>query len=288
MSVKTIAVIGGDRRIACMIPLLQEKGYRVISYGMQDCPSQKKIMPEELKETVKRADVIIGSIPLFRGESICPQVLLAALEGTENTGGERAGKILFGGVIEQSFKKRAEELGVCCFDFMEEEKIALFNTIATAEGAIAEAICHQETNLHGSRSLVLGYGRCAKVLAQKLKCLDVHVTVCCRSEIQQALAQAFGCEVLLPEKLDLEIESFEYIFNTIPQVILKEALLQKMSHSALIVDLASGKGGVEFEKAKELGVRALHCLGLPGIYAPKSSARIFAEFVLEKIKDQQD
>ena len=46
--------------------------------------------------------------------------------------------------------------------------------------------------LHGSGCLILGYGRCAKVLAEKLKGLSAEVTVCCRSEQQRAAAQASG------------------------------------------------------------------------------------------------
>ena len=36
------------------------------------------------------------------------------------------------------------EKGVSCYDYMEEETIAVKNAVATAEGAIAEAICFSE------------------------------------------------------------------------------------------------------------------------------------------------
>ena len=61
---------------------------------------------------------------------------------------------------------------------MKDESIAVFNAVATAEGAILEAMLHKQTNIHHSRTLVLGYGRCGKVLSEKLKGLSAHVTVC--------------------------------------------------------------------------------------------------------------
>jgi dipicolinate synthase subunit A len=54
---------------------------------------------------------------------------------------------------------------------MKDEKIVILNAIATAEGTIMEAIRSSDQNLHGSNCIELGYGRCAKVLAQKLKAL---------------------------------------------------------------------------------------------------------------------
>ena len=60
---------------------------------------------------------------------------------------------------------------------MKMDDVAIYNAIATAEGAIMEAIKMQPINLHKSRCLVLGYGRCAKVLAAKLKGMDAQVTV---------------------------------------------------------------------------------------------------------------
>ena len=164
---------------------------------------------------------------------------------------------------------------------MKEETIAVFNAVATAEGAIAQAICGKDTNLHGSRALVLGYGRCGRVLCEKLKGLSAHVTVCTRNPEAQAWARAMGMETMdtLSAKREKEkLPLFEYIFNTVPAVILKEEELRKMNREALIIDIASGAGGVDYEAADKFGIKALQCLGLPGRYAAKTSADCLAEF----------
>ena len=60
-------------------------------------------------------------------------------------------------------------------------------------------------------------------------------------------------------------------------------MLKKVRKDALIVDIASGKGGVDYAAAKRCGVRALLCPGLPGKYAPKASAEGMSDFVLRTL-----
>lgn len=51
----------------------------------------------------------------------------------------------------------------------------------TAEGAVAEAISLSPVNLYRSRCLVTGYGRCAAILADRLKGMGARVTVAGRN-----------------------------------------------------------------------------------------------------------
>ena len=56
-----IAVIGGDRRTAFMIPFFQENGYRVISFGIQETDKENADgRAHSLKEALDGADVIVG------------------------------------------------------------------------------------------------------------------------------------------------------------------------------------------------------------------------------------
>ena len=54
------------------------------------------------------------------------------------------------------------------------------NAVATAEGAIAEAVLHSDGTLHGAACLVIGFGRVGLALAQRLRGLSAHVTVAAR------------------------------------------------------------------------------------------------------------
>ena len=65
--------------------------------------------------------------------------------------------------------------------------------------------------------------------------------------------------------------------------MLEEGILGKLPQDALIIDIASGKGGVDYQAAERLGINALHCLGLPGKYAGKISAKKLTEYVRNKL-----
>lgn len=264
MSFKTIAFIGGDRRITYMAPLLKDKGYDVLCYGVP-IPDM-----DSLREAVDPADVVIGGIPFLGEEGWTLDELAGCLH---------SGQMIFGGMLPENFLQQCEESDVLCYDFMREESIVVYNAIATAEGAILEAMHHQETNLHQSNSLVLGYGRCGKVLSEKLKGLSSYVTVCSREKMELSWAEAYGLKTLPMEALKQEIHKYEYIFNTVPCQILKEEILRKVRKDGVIIDIASGEGGVEKEAVENLGLRSFHCLGLPGKYAGRSSARALSDYV---------
>lgn len=272
-----IAVIGGDRRTAYMVSFLMEKGYRVICYKVLDlegCGVKAEAYADTLKQAVESADAIVGGIPLEK-ENILDITELSRLLRKRHT--------VFGGVIPEAFRIECEERGIVCFDFMREESIASFNAIATAEGTVLEALKNKETNIHGSRSLVLGYGRCGKVLAEKLKGLAAKVTVCCRGQAALSMAEAFGMDALPLKLMKERLHEFEYIYNTIPAPILNEEALKKVRKDALIIDIASKPGGVDDKEAKMLDIKAMHCLGLPGKYASMISAAKLADYVADRL-----
>ena len=164
---------------------------------------------------------------------------------------------------------------------MKMDDVAIYNAIATAEGAIVKAMELKPVNLHGSRCLVLGYGRCGKVLAQKLKGMDAEVSVCARSDRARSESEAVGFSSMDFGELSRHILRFDYIFNTVPAVVLKYPELKRLSRDACIIDIASAPGGVDQEAAGKLQVQSYLCPSLPGIYAPKSSGIRLAEKVIK-------
>ena len=81
------------------------------------------------------------------------------------------------------------------------------------------------------------------------------------------------------------IKTYDIIFNTIPALILDEEILSNVKKDALIIDLASKPGGVDFEAAKALGVRVIWALSLPGKVAPVSSGAIIKDTIMNIIKE---
>lgn len=290
-----IAVIGGDKRTAYMVPFFRESGYKVICFGIQETEEAEMEAKHSmeaghsieakhsieadgyagsLREAVDSADVIVGGIPLEK-KGVLDIRELSRLIRKRHT--------IFGGVIPETFRQECGERNIVCCDFMQVESIAVFNAVATAEGAILEALRHKDTNIHRSKSLVIGYGRCGKILSDKLKGLSALVTVCSGSQTELALADAYGMQTLALDQLGEKAGEYEYVYNTVPAPLIDEAVLQKMNKDVLVIDIASGKGGVDYKAAKELSVHALHCLGLPGKYACRISARCLTDYVLGHI-----
>ena len=90
---------------------------------------------------------------------------------------------------------------------------------------------------------------------------------------ETAQAAVFADEALSLDQFFSKIDAYDFIFNTIPAVILTNDVLARTNPAVTILDIASEPGGVDFAAAKELSRSARKCPSLPGKYAPLSSAR---------------
>ncbi len=280
------AIIGGDMRQIYMANELSARNFSVIVYGLLE-PSLDLscIIADSLAEAIDSSQTIITPIPVSKdGKNILSQKAQPDLAIEQMLCLLNSGQNLYGGCLTKEIKKYCDAHDIYCHDFMEQEEIVLFNTIATAEGAIAEAILGSTTNLHGSSCLVLGFGRCARTLAEKLKGLCGHVDIAARSPRALAAANAASFGMVPLSVLEGKIEQYDYIFNTIPSLILTRKLLVKTNSNVVIIDISSAPGGVDLEVSKELSRNAKLCLGLPGKYAPKSSSDFLTDYLLTDLE----
>lgn len=282
-----LALIGGDDRIAYMAPFFIEKGYRVICYGTKQL-EEHTINPAKFAKTfseaVEESKYIVGGVPLFKKGKLFGGDTIQEISEENFYHCLESNQVVFGGVIPRQFEMICREKNVTCYDFLKDEALAIFNAIATAEGTILETIKNSKTNLHGSKTLVLGFGRCAKILCDKLKGMGAKVTVCVRNKEQLAYAKAYGYAGMNLVNLSEQIGDYEYIFNTIPAKVLGQNQLGNMRRDVIVIDIASGEGGTDFLCAKRMGIRAMQCLGLPGKYAPKGSAEGLVQYVISKME----
>ena len=94
-----------------------------------------------LKEACGLSPCIIGPIPLCRNGSFLNQTAFPDPIPIDLLfSGLRPGQALFGGCIFPGQQTVLQEKGVRAFDLMEDLTFSYYNTIATAEGAICEAI----------------------------------------------------------------------------------------------------------------------------------------------------
>ena len=195
-------------------------------------------------------------------------------------------QLIFGGMFPAEFRKALEEKGAVVNDFMRMDDIAVQNAVATAEGAIAEAIFMSNEVIHGQEVLVLGYGRCAEVLADKLKGMEARVTVMARREEVRTRAWTFGNKVKSFEELE-DLEKYQYIFNTVPELCVTREWIDRLNRYCCIVDIASKPGGVDFDYCSKKGIRAKLCGSLPGRYAPKTSGELLARKIESVLKETE-
>ncbi len=278
------AIVGGDKRTARMANVFAEKGYHVICFGTTESPIENKIYhARTLQEAITSAPVIVCGIPFEKDGYLYFEKEISPISLTELQRMLRKHHKVFGGIIPESFRDISDKRKISCFDFMQEEPLTIYNAVATAEGAILEALLHKDTQIHQSNTLILGYGRCGKVLADKLKGLSANVTICSAQSQELAYATSFGFHTLPLSELPQKIHHFEYLFNTIPTTLLTGLLLEKTKKDCLIIDIASNRIGLDYEAASALSRSAFFCPGLPGKYASLSCAERLVEFVLNKL-----
>lgn len=195
---------------------------------------------------------------------------------------------MFGGNIPTVITKLCDLLELEYYDFMKIEKIAILNAIATGEGAIMEAIQKGPKNLQESNCLVLGYGRCGSVLARQLDGLHAKVTIGVRDKQVIYRSISHGYQGIHLSGLQDMISQYDYIFNTIPELILTPPILDQLSPNVTIIDIASYPGGLDYDYANIHGINAHLCLGLPGKVSPQSCAEILVDAFTHIMKERSE
>lgn len=284
------AIIGGDNRQIFLADFLCQKGFSICYYGLNlealplkyiknfsnhiitNCPS--------FEYAIEHSKYIVGPIPFSKDNIYVTTHPLYQISISTLCSMMKSDQLLFAGAFSKSFVSLASTNHILIIDMMKWEDAAIMNTVATAEGAIYEAIQKSNINLQGGNSLILGFGRCGQILAKKVKALDSNLSVSVRKKEVLSLALAYGYNGFLLADLESHIEDFDFIFNTIPSIILTKEILCKAKDEVTIIDIASSPGGVDYDYAKLHSLNASLCLGLPGKISPKSSAQILLGNIL--------
>ncbi len=240
---------------------LKNLGYTVDSLGLinDDCGK------------IENTDIVLLPVPTTRdGEHIfCPQTnkiipLDFVKKARENT------LVLSCGY---TFEK------INCIDYLKLDSFCYLNAVPTAEGAIAKAILDTPFCLWKSRVLVVGNGRVAKILADRLKNLGCNLTVSARKSRDFAFLDAMGIKHIYTNEVAKNAHRFDIIFNTIDIPLFED--FDKL-RNCYLYDLST-RGCIDFDKAKEQNIKAYKLPGLPGKTAPYTAGKIIAQTVNELI-----
>ena len=283
-------VLGGDLRSIKLAEMLSDDDNKVYSYGLEesqdiiDNNSIEKI--NTLKLGLEKAQIIIAPVPFSsNGENINTPfskekiMIEELLKSNKN-------KILVGGAIKNDIKEKLNEKYLDVIDVMEREELAILNTIATAEGTIEVAINNTDKILQGARVLILGFGRVAKIVANKFSMLSANVTCSARKVSDLAWIKAYGYNALNINDMLFDLKDFDIIINTVPQVIIEERELKHMNSEVLLIDLASLPGGIDGKKAINMGLKYVWALSLPGKVAPYSTAKFIKDTIYNVLEER--
>ncbi|MCD7826747.1 MAG: hypothetical protein LUH14_12420 [Clostridiaceae bacterium] len=179
--------------------------------------------------------------------------------------------IVIGGNLPKDFLSYCREQQIDCIDYLNLPGTAMLNAVATAEGSICEAILASEINLQQSQCLILGFGKCGEILADKLHALNAYVSISTRNPEARAKALAYGYQL---HGQHSSYSQYDFIFNTAPAPVINRNIIDQLKKECIIIDIASKPGGTDFDYCVQKGITAKHCLSLPGKYAPKTSAKL--------------
>ncbi|MNI43396.1 Dipicolinate synthase subunit A [compost metagenome] len=192
---------------------------------------------------------------------------------------------VYTGMAKSYLKKLCAQHSIQVVELFDRDDVAIYNSIPTAEGALMMAIQNTDITIHGSMSMVLGFGRTGFTMAKTLQGLGAQVKVGVRKPEHYARVWEMGFHPFYTRDLYEEVGNIDLLFNTIPTMIVTAQVITNIPHRAVIIDLASKPGGVDFRFAEKRGVKAMLAPGLPGIVAPKTAGRIMANTLSQLIQD---
>lgn len=236
---------------------LKNKGHRLDTLGLF----------ENDNGSLKDADVVLLPVPTTRdGKNIfCPDtnkiIPLETIDRAQNNT-----LILSCGY---DFKRPN------CVDYLKLDDFCLLNAVPTAEGAIARAITDTPFCLWQSKVLVVGCGRVAKILIDRLAALKCDVTVSARKNSDFAYLRALGVKYIHTDTVAQNSEQFDLIFNTVDVRLFNDVDFLKKCY---LYDLST-KGCLDFKTAEQHGINATKLPGIPGKTAPLTAGKIIAQTV---------
>lgn len=288
---KTFAIVGGDLRQAHMANALagRESGERVYAMFLEKDVklSGKIVRTNDVKLVMPQSDIVVLPLPMLGSNG----VVNTPLSGERLIWDDCLEYILpetvvLGGMIPPCTVEAAREKGVEMIDYFQREEFAVLNAVPTAEGAVEIALGEMPVTLFGSTCLITGFGRIARALAKLLCAFGADVRVVARKYSDLAWARVYGCTAVHLSELSAHLKDVDVLFNTVPAVILDEEKLAQLGRKCLVIDLASKPGGVDFETAKNLGLKTIWALSLPGRVAPVSSGEIILNTVFNILQER--
>jgi dipicolinate synthase subunit A len=266
-----IGMLGGDKREQEIARRAAMTGAEVRAYGF---PWPVHGIPG-VQHLTDPAAVLSGArFALFPIPGISASGALFAPEASEPIVPDRA--MLAGmaprahiilGWADKNLKAHADARSIKLHEYEWDRSLMLQRTPAIIEGLIKIVIENTAITIHNANACVVGQGTVGAVLARYLVALGAHTHVAARNPAQRAAAYVAGATPHVLAELSDLAPRLDLLFSTVPAHVVGEDVLVRLPKSALVVDLAAPPGGVDFDAAKRLGLKAIWGRGL-GSRAP--------------------
>lgn len=273
-----IAFLGGDLRLRHTASAFAEQNADCVFWGHDDICSSLACLREPA-DAIRSAALVILGIPVSRdGSALNAPFSQKSLKLTELVDLLSPGQKIAMGMAPVRFKQALEKKGCICYDYNQDERFAIANALATAEGAIALAISESPDTLFDTSCAVMGFGRIAKQLCRLLTAFGAKVTVFARKESDLAYARTLGCEALPINELIKECQRFALIFNTIP---MRLPPFPTENVVGTVIDLAPVYAESESPKL-------IRALALPYRYSPHSSGKLIYDCIAAHFSSEKE
>ncbi len=279
-------ILGGDQRSSKLTNMLYNDNHVVKIFGFDKENIKSLEICENLDLAIIGANYIIGPVPCSKDNIYLNTPLYSGKIKLEDIfQAMNSEQIFIAGKITNEIKEIANSYKIKTIDLLQREEMAVLNAIPSAEGAIQIAMEETDITLHGSNVIILGFGRIGKILAKMLQGIGANVYVEARKYSDLAWIKSYGYIPVDLNKLGDYLKEMDIVFNTVPSMLLNEAMLLKLNKESIVIDIASSPGGVDMEKAKELGIKVIWALGLPGKVAATTSGSIIKNTIYNVIEE---
>lgn len=283
----TLAVLGGDRRETEVIRELLRAGAAVLTAGREAAPDPGEARRVPAVTALRAADAVLGPMPgVAEDGRVWSTVAAEPLHlGPAELAALAEGALVMLGRANTALRELARQGSIRLLELAEDDEVAILNSIPSAEGALQLAMERSPLTIHGSTSAVLGMGRTGLTLARLLPLVGSRTYALTRQAVDRARALVMGCQPAPFSRLPEIAGRLDLLFNTVPAMVVDRHILAALPEHAVVIDLASAPGGVDFAAAAELGRVAVLAPGLPGKVAPVTAGRLLARVVAGHLAD---
>lgn len=266
----SVWVLGGDARSRYAAAHLRTLGHCVWTYAVPE--TTDIALPETL-------DCVVLPFPSFAADCLRGT---KRVEISQVLSRVREGSVVFGGLLG-AWEKEFILRGASVRDLFGAEPMTTQNAIPTAEGALCLAVDFSPVTLYGAKCLVVGFGRCGRAIARRLKALGSDVTVSARREGDFLAAKALGCRTEETAVWAWGLAEYDLIFNTVPAEVFTTEQVATLKRDCVFLDLASspsvpeeGRGRMHYHLAP----------ALPARFSPKTAGILYAETIHREMKGE--